>query len=433
MSPAADSSSRRSSTSENPDTPEPTREASDRELTGQELIEDLRALARVPSAVPLGLQTLIEPDDPVLLAYHQALRPRFAMLVERVPGARMVELPLEQFAVHLEAAAPGPTLLLMAYTPTQHHNEMADPWSGDLRTSPDGEPAVFGQGVTQNKAHQAVLLELLRRLGAAGGISRGSLWLCVNNEGRSSHGCSTAILENLPKVPDLAVELFCTDFTLTVGNRGRVDIYVDLLGRATHSSSPPRSGRVIDAVADVVVALRELDREAARHIHPELGAEQVVPYMVRYDPLAPHTLPAQARITVDRRLLPGTCSSEATRELARGLRRLLGDAPHGCTMSVIEGVAMLPHQLSDAQYAVLGPLEEAIRARRGEVRHRVYGGTFDAGGPAARGIPTVMFGVPDAGGLLGEDYLALADLQDEADIVHDAVVRYLGTSERPPQ
>lgn len=404
------------------------------EWAGEELVEDLRALARVPSAVPMGAQTLIAPDDPVLLAYHRALRPRFAALVDRVPGARMVELPLEQFAVHVQAEAPGPELMLMAYTPTQHHNQMTDPWSGDLRPTPDGdELAVFGQGVTQNKAHQAVLLELLRRLAAAGGISRGSLWLCVNNEGRSSHSCSTAILDSLPTTPDLVVELFCTDFAVTVGNRGRVDIHVDLRGQATHSSNPPATGRVIDAVADVVVALRKLDRRAATHTHPELGAEQVVPYLVSYDPLAPHTLPSRARITVDRRLLPGTSPADATAELAAGLRELLGDAPQGCAMTVTEGVAMLPHQLDADQRHVLAPLEEAIRARLGEVRHRVYGGTFDAGGPAARGVPTVMFGCPMPGGLLDDDYLTLTALRDEADIVHDAVVRYLGTSERAPR
>lgn len=409
-------------------------EPSELELAELALVRDLRALARVPSAVPLGAQTLIAPDDPILQAYHRVLRPRFADLAGRVPGARMVDLPMEQYAVHVEGAAAGPTVMFMAYTPTQHHNEMSDPWSGDLRVPPgEEEHAVFGQGVTQNKAHQAVLLELLRRLAATGGIARGSLWLCVNNEGRSSHNCSDAILDAMPETPDLVVELFGTGFACTIGNRGRVDIHVDLDGTATHSSSPPAAGRVIDAAADVVVALRDLDREAAAHTHPELGAEQVVPYLVRYDPLAPHTLPERARITVDRRLLPGTSPANAAAELAAGLRRLLGAAPRGCAMDVTEGVAMLPYLLDAGQRAVLAPLDDAIRARLGEVRHRVYGGTFDAGGPAARGIPTVMFGVPEAGGLLGDDYLALAPLRDEADIVHDAVVRYLGTSERPPR
>lgn len=402
--------------------------------TAGQLVTDLQELARIPSAVPAGAHTLIAPDDPIIVKYLHALRPRFERLAGRVPRARLVQLPLEQFAVRVEGTRPGPTLLLMAYTPTQHHNEMADPWSGDLRVPPDAnEPAVFGQGVTQNKAHQAVLLELLRRLAAQGGVAHGSLWLCLNNEGRSSHACSTAILDALPAPPDLVVELFCTDFAVTIGNRGRVDIYVDLEGRATHSSSPPDNGRVIDAVADVVVALRQLDRAASARTDPELGSEQMVPYLVRYEPLAPHTLPHRARITIDHRLLPGTSPTAATTELASDLRRLIGGEPQGCALSVTEGVAMLPYLLEADQRRVLGPLEDAVRQCRGEVHHSIYGGTFDAGGPASRGIPTVMFGVPDAGGLLGDDYLSLAALRDEANIVHDAVVRYLGTSERPPQ
>ncbi|WP_033289215.1 peptidase dimerization domain-containing protein [Amycolatopsis jejuensis] len=398
------------------------------------LVEDLRALARVPSAVPPGADTLLAPDHPIIANYLQAVRPRFAELAARVPGATPVDLPLGQFGIRICGRRPGPVLMLMAYLPTQHHNEMRDPWSGDLRVPPGGsEPAVYGQGVTQNKAHQAVLLELLRRLGAEGGIETGTLWLCLNSEGRSSHGCTNAILDALPTPPDLVVQLFCTDLVLTTGNRGRVDIHVELAGEATHSSSPPTAGRVIDAAADVVVALRELDREAARHTHPELGAERVVPYLVQYEPLAPHTLPHHARITVDRRLLPGTTPEAATTELATGLSRLLGENPGGCAMNVRQGVAMLPYELDAADRPVLAPLEAVIRERFGEVRHGVYPGTFDAGGPAARGIPAVMFGVPDSGGLLGDDYLALPALRDEADIVHDAVVRYLGTKERQPR
>lgn len=395
------------------------------------LVEDLRELARVPSAVPLGARTLIEPDDPIIVGYLRALRPRFARLAEQVPGATLVELPLGQFAVRVDGRRPGPTLLVAAYTPTQHHNEMADPWSGDLRVPPGGtDPAVFGQGVTQNKAHQAVLLEVLRRLDGHG-LDSGTVWLCVNNEGRSSHRCSNALLDALPTTPDLAVQLFSTDFTVMVGNRGRVDVYVDLDGEATHSSTPPEGGRVIDAAADVVAALRELDRAVGTRSHPRLGTEQAVPYLVDYEPLAPHTLPRRARVTVDRRLLPGTEPAAATAELAEHLRGALGPAPRGCAMRITEGVAMLPYLLEEDRRHTVAHLDDAVRAHLGHVRHGIYGGTFDGGGPAARGIPTVMFGAPDEGGLLGDDYLDLVALRTEADIVHDAVVRYLGASERP--
>lgn len=389
----------------------------------EELVADLVALARVPSAVPLGADTLIEPDHPTLRHYVQeCLRPMFQGL-----GADVIDLPLNQFAVRL-GDGDGPCLALMAYTPTQHHNLMAEPWSGRIRTPTElgiDEPCLFGQGVTQNKVHQACLLDLARWIITERIPLRGTLLLCVNNEGRSSHACSNAILDGLPQTPDLVVQLFPTGFDVSVGNRGRVDVLVDIQGTTAHSSAPPAEGRVIDAAADVVRRLGELDAVVRTRSHPELGHEQVVPYQVRYEPLAPHTLPATARVTVDRRLLPGSDPDAATGEI----RAALEGAGTGCEISVRPGVAMLPAYLPPERRAVLGPLATSIRAHLGEPRHTVYGGSFDAGGPASRGIPTVMFGVPEEGDLLGDDYVRLSAVRRQAAILRDTVTHFFGTEQ----
>lgn len=386
---------------------------------GEYLVDVLTHLARVPSAVPLGRETLIEPDHPTLVTYVQEhLRPAFLDA-----GAHdLVDLPRNQLAARF-GDGEGPCLAFMAYTPTQHHNLMAEPWSGAIRTPTElgiDEPCLFGQGVTQNKAHQAVLLDLARRLAAADPL-HGTLYLCVNNEGRSSHDCSWAILDALPRTPDLVVQLFCTGFDVTIGNRGRVDVVVDVTGRTAHSSSPPEKGRVVDAVADVVTALRELDAAAARNVHPELGREQVVPYQVSYEPLAPHTLPGSARIVVDRRLLPGTDPARAVDDLRDALAGL---RPFGCEVEVRQGVCMLPAYLPPEHRDVLAPLDAAIRTHIGDVKHAVYGGSFDAGGPSARGVPTVMFGVPEEGDLLGDDYVRLSAVRAEAAVVRDTVTDF---------
>lgn len=387
---------------------------------GDFLVDTLVRLARVPSAVPLGSDTLIEPDHPTLVAYVQEhLRPAFLEV-----GARdVIDLPRNQFAVRF-GDGDGPCLALMAYTPTQHHNLMDDPWSGRVRTPVElgvDEPCVFGQGVTQNKAHQACLLDLARRLVAEGTDLKGTLYLCVNNEGRSTHDCSWAILDSLPHRPDLVIQLFCTGFDVNVGNRGRADVVVDVRGVATHSSSPPKDGRVIDAVADVVATLREHDAVVGTRSHPELGREQVVPYQVTYDPLAPHTLPASAKITVDRRLVPGTDPDEAVDEL----RALFdGVRPHGCDVDVRRGVTMLPAFLPPDRRDVLAPLDSALRKHRGTVEHTIHGGSFDAGGPSSRGIPTVMFGVPEEADMLADDFVRLSAVHTEADVVHDTVTNF---------
>src|SRR5690625_2814465 len=92
-------------------------------------LEALRRLCRIPSAVPLGPNTLMEPDDPILLDYvRQGPRSEF----DDLGVTSVVELPMNQFAVRF-GSGHGPCLALMAYTPTQHNNLMEDPWSGNVR------------------------------------------------------------------------------------------------------------------------------------------------------------------------------------------------------------------------------------------------------------------------------------------------------------
>ncbi|MGH3589141.1 MAG: peptidase dimerization domain-containing protein, partial [Pseudonocardia sp.] len=318
------------------------------------LLRSVVALARVPSAVPLGRHTLIAPDDPLLVGYvQQHLRPMF----QELGCTDILDLPRNQFAVRFGSGA-GPCLALVAYTPTQHHNLMADPWSGRIAT-PLGpgvdEPCVFGQGVSQNKAHQACLLALASWL--LGARFDGTLLLCVNNEGRSSHDCSTAMLDALPAPPDLLIQLFPTGFEISVGNRGRIDLHVDVRGAAAHSSTPPAGGGVIAATNQVLTRISALDADVRLRTHPRLGHEQVIPYQVVFDPLAPHTLPASAHVTVDRRLLPGTEPGDAADEL----RRALDGLDTGCEITVRPGVVMLPAEFPQERGGLLAPLERAVQ------------------------------------------------------------------------
>ncbi|MHA6630065.1 M20 family metallopeptidase [Pseudonocardia sichuanensis] len=384
------------------------------------LLESAVDLARIPSAVPPGANTLIEPDDPLLVDYVQKhLRPRFVGV-----GCRdVLDLPRNQFAVRFGTGA-GPCLALVAYTPTQHHNLMADPWSGRIATPPGiDEPCLFGQGITQNKVHQACLLSTAAWLSRSDPELDGTLLLCINNEGRSSHDCSNALLDALPVRPDLMIQLFPTAFAISTGNRGRIDLHVDVSGRASHSSTPPPGGGVIATARQVLNRIDALDADVRRRVHPRLGHEHAVPYQVVFEPLAPHTLPASARITVDRRLLPGTDPDGTADELRRALEGL----DDHCEVTVRPGVRMLPAEFPADRAALLEPLERAVGAYRGSpAAHTTYGGTFDAGGPSARGVPTVMFGVPEEGDLLGDDFVRVSDLRLQDRIVQDMVATFFG-------
>ena len=143
--------------------------------------------------------------------------------------------------MRLGDGAADPCFLVMVYTPTQHHNLMDDPFSGKIGRATEwgfDEPCVFGQGVSQNKAHHAVMLALLKLFAEQDIPLKGTFYLAVNNEGNSSHECFRQILSALPHKPQFALLLVGNGLKVSLGNRGRVDINVEVRGQASHSSSP---------------------------------------------------------------------------------------------------------------------------------------------------------------------------------------------------
>jgi acetylornithine deacetylase/succinyl-diaminopimelate desuccinylase-like protein len=389
-----------------------------RHLDTAYLVDVARRLARVPTDVPLGYDTFIEPDDPKLVHYVQeVVRPEIAAV-----GARdLIDAPRNNLVVRLGRGSSGTSLLIQNYTPAQHHNLMDDPFSGTLKDA--GEygvtgDAVFGQGVSQTKGHQAVMLAVLKLLFASGIDLQGRLYWAINNEGRSSHACSEAIIGALGERPSFGIIQLGTGLRLSLGNRGRVDVDVHVRGKATHSSAPQDGLSAIEGAHEVIGRLKHL---TWTDTHPILGGRHAIAYKVRYEPLAPHTLPSDAYLTVDRRLLPGDDPDAATTEV----RAIIGDlTPYDVTVE--RGVYMLP-ALVDADHPGVNALQAANVAIRGMPAETYHGqGTFDAGGPCALGVPTVMYGASGGVGLLGPDFVAIADLETEARVLATMILAELG-------
>lgn len=373
------------------------------------LIESLSQLARVPTNVPPGFQTLMEPDDPKLVHYVQdVLRPELV----RLGAYDLIDAPRNNMIVRLGQGTSGRVLLVQNYTPTQHHNHMPAPFSGRVANARGygcDEPAVFGQGVSQNKAHQAVMLAVIKWLLESDTALRGRLYWAINNEGRSSHACSEAILAALPTPPEFCVLQMGTALALSLGNRGRVDVDVHVGGRAAHSSVPQEGLSAIDGAHAVIERLKTLSWPER---HPLLGGRHAIVYKVQYEPQAPHTLPSDAYLSVDCRLLPGDDPDVVVEEV----RAAIGDlAPY--EVSVARGVFMLP-ALVDPEEPGVRALQEANEAIRGKPAAIEYGqGTFDAGGLCARGIPTIMFGASGEAGLLDTDFVPISAVEIEAKVL----------------
>ena len=382
------------------------------------LIDVLTELTKVPTEVPLGADTFMEPDDPKLVHYVQkVLRPK----LDALGVTEIFDVPDNQLLIRYGDGTSPASFLVMVYTPIQHHNLMDEPFSGRVANGAAlgyDEACVFGQGVSQIKAHHAVMLAVLKMLTEQNVRLPGTLYFAVNNEGRSSHRCTEKILQSLDSKPDFCVLLRGTGMRISLGNRGRVDVNVEIKGKASHSSAPDAGLSAIEGANEFLNRLKKLQLPGS---HPILGGRHAIAYQIVYEPLAPHTLPETARIRVDRRLLPGDDLYEAVEEV----REAIGDlSPYEVIVS--RGTHMWP-ALVDPQHSGVQALTEAHRKIYSEDPETFYGqGTFDAGGPCAAGVPAVMYGVGGGESMLGDDFAPVRQVADEARVLVHTIMSLLG-------
>jgi acetylornithine deacetylase/succinyl-diaminopimelate desuccinylase-like protein len=231
------------------------------------------------------------------------------------------------------------------------------------------------------------------------------------------------VLDGLGVRAAWGIVAFGTDLRVSLGNRGRVDVQVTVAGRSSHSSQPWLGTNPIEGAADVIGALRSIPTVDP---HPHLGPATVTPFAISCFPVAPHTIPERATISVDRRLLPGGSAEDAVSEIREHLTRELPD-----TSLVVEvGESMLPAEVDPHSPVVTSLLEGIERAsdRPGETFWSLN--AFDAGYACARGIPTPMFGPGKrafaGAGLTGVDLVHLADCEIAAGAIAHAIRRLCG-------
>lgn len=366
-------------------------------LDVDELLELGSAFIRVPTGVPMGFETYVDPTHEMFGRYlDDAVLPE----LPTIDAGELIDCRPYGDVVRLGTGSPA--ILFQSYTVSQHHQLMDDPYEPKVT---DGR--IWGRGVSQSKGHQAVMVAVLRALGRGRVDLNGTLLWSLNNEARSSHQCTDGILARLPMTPSFCVLQAPTSLRISLGNRGRVDVAVTVEGKPSHSSTPEAGASAIDGARQVMNRVADISWNAPNH--PLLGNRQAVVYKMEFEPVAPHTLPGVARLTIDRRLLPGDDPADAVDEL----REWIGDIPP-YRITVEAGEHMLP-ALVDPDDPYVQALTSILGQLRSGADRTFYApGTFDAGATAARGIPTVMFGARGGDWPLGPDFVAIDDLRVEA-------------------
>jgi len=379
-------------------------------------------LVQTPSDVPTG-EIAIEPGDPKIGHYvGEVVRP----ILEQLQLEELGVDDLNNLTGSIGAGSSDSSLLLVGYSVSQHANQMEHPYSGRIASGkefgPD-EPCVFGKGASQNKGALAALMTALKLLKDQGLELSGKLFVVLNSEGQSSHRCIEQVFNDNRIAAQAGILCVGTGNRISLGNRGRVDVYISVRGKTAHSSQPWLGINAIEGLQEVLARLRavKLDQE-----HSILGKTQLTVYNVACTPSSPHTIPDLCRAIVDRRILPG----EDIHAVVDEIREAVVEIETGA-VEVEMGAYMLP-ALVDPQHPLVHLLEEGMQGITGAPAQTFYPEyTFDAGYPCQAGVPTVMFGPSSwADVRLGEEivqteFVALSQVVTAAKTYAYSILRYL--------
>jgi len=361
----------------------------DQRLSRERAKELLIDLVKVPSP-----QTALLEEEPLLKQFIRvAIEPRL-----RAMGVADVRYdPMGNLIASFGGNASGRSLMFIGNAMNQPASTMPNPYDGDVvdgaKYDLPGE-AVMGKGASEQKANLAAMLHALETVIASKIPITGRLVFCCCLSGETGkHDAIKSVVEGAGVRADMAV-LGGTNLKITLGNRGRIDVFATVKGAPCHSSRPWDGVNAITGATEAIrllLAKVKLDKS-----HPQLGKQTLTVNHIRSFPDSTHTVQERCEFTLDRRLLPGEDPNEAFDEIARiakeieGLKDPVSHKPYA--IDVRMGPYMYP-SLVTTDSPIVRALLRASKVMLGdEVETYFSPSAFDQGYLNHVGIPTANFG-----------------------------------------
>jgi acetylornithine deacetylase/succinyl-diaminopimelate desuccinylase-like protein len=349
----------------------------------------LVALVKVPSP-----QTELLEDEPLLKVFiTSAIEPRL-----RTMGFSDIRYdPMSNLIATYGAGASGKSLMLIGNAMNQPAATMPNPYAGDVVDGATyGLPGecVMGKGASEQKANLAAMLHAMETVIASKIPINGKLIFtcCVSGE-TGKHDAIKSVVEGAGVRADMAV-LGGTGLKITLGNRGRIDVFVTVKGSPCHSSRPWDGVNAITGATEAIRLL--LDKVKVDKSHPQLGRQSLTVNHIRSFPESTHTVQERCEFTLDRRLLPGEDPNATFAEIERIAKEVerIKDPVSGKTYSVEArlGPYMYP-SLVTTESPVVRALLRASEVMLGKPAETYYSpSAFDQGYLNHVGIATANFG-----------------------------------------
>lgn len=252
---------------------------------------------------------------------------------------------------------------------------------------------LYGRGACDTKASLAAMLAAIEVLALAGIRPDVTIELAAVVDEETTYIGVSALGERIqPNAAEYigAVVGEPTGLDIISAHKGCCRFYVDVNGVACHSSNPAQGVNAIDQTSKVLSLLSELhERRYPKSAHPLTGPPTVCVTGIQGG-IAPNTVPAHCRITVDRRTVPGEEPFGVYEEMKRDLEQL-ADA-EGLELTVSEPFVIDYAMETDQNEPIVRYLLTATQTY--EPQASIQGAPYcsDASKLVRVAVPSVVFG-----------------------------------------
>lgn len=352
------------------------------QIVEDEVIEFHRGLVRIPSINPPG-------DVREAIAYCGAPLAAAGFATETVQDTEMMPNLIAKIGND-----DGPELCFNAHVDVVPTGERSA-WSHDPFGAEIEDGRTYGRGAGDDKASVTAQVMAGIALARSGVTLSGRLIVneVADEEEAGIHGAKF-ITEAGLLTPDYAIVGEQTLNRVALGEKGSGGIFITVRGRTAHGALPWEGANAIEAMAEIIVALRRehwpvLERRTHRYFHHSSASVNTIEGGVKAN-----VVPDHARIYIDRRLVPGETPEDVLSEIGEIARRAVCEMP-GITVDVEAsghgGAATLQEEDAPLVRAMIG----ANRHLRLSTKPTGFSMATDGRYFARKGIPTIIYGPGD--------------------------------------
>jgi succinyl-diaminopimelate desuccinylase len=320
----------------------------------------------------------------------------------------------------------GPALMFNAHVDVVPTGE-ADAWTHPPFGAVIEDGKVYGRGAGDDKASVTAQVLGAIALVRSGIPFRGTLIVNVvaDEETGGRHG-ARYVAEQLTTRPDFVIVGEQTKGRVALGEKGFASTEVTIHGRAAHGALPWEGANAIEAMAEVITALRrDLWPRLAERTHPYFHPSSASINMIEGG-VKNNVVPDFCRIYVDRRIIPGEDPEQDVQEIREIAERAVASVPG--TRVEVRGVGLGRAAMSDPEE----PVVQAMLAANAYLGLNTDLTGFSMGTDgrhfAAIGIPTIIYGPGDpALAHIPDEWVGIDEVLDATRAYALAALEVLGT------